>query len=68
MKQHVTRKREQSTTLAMSNTSFEQTDFDRILTHFMITGMHPPSLLEDQSFSILLNGIKIFSNVSKTKY
>lgn len=39
-----------------SKSKFDQKDFDRIVMNFMISGMQPPSLLEDPSFSTLLNG------------
>lgn len=41
---------------AQQATKFDQRDFDRIVLDFMISGMHQPNLLEDPSFSTLLNG------------
>lgn len=46
----------QSQTPIQPMAKFEQTDFDRIVTDFMINGMHAPTLLEDPSFDMLLNG------------
>lgn len=45
--------------LAQQSSKFDQRDFDRIVLEFMISGMHHPSLLEDSSFSTLLNGNNI---------
>lgn len=36
--------------------NFTQSDFDRIVVNFMTNGLHPISLLEDESFATLLNG------------
>lgn len=36
--------------------NFSQTDLDEIVLNFMISNMHPPTLLEDESFEILVNG------------
>lgn len=44
---------------ANQTAKFEQSDFDRIVLNFMISGMHPPDLLTDPSFSTLLNGLII---------
>lgn len=41
---------------AQHSSKFDQRDFDRIVMEFMINGMHHPNLLEDPSFSTLLNG------------
>lgn len=41
---------------SQSITKFEQTDFNRIVLDFMISGMHHPKLLEDPTFDTLLNG------------
>lgn len=41
---------------AQHSSKFDQRDFDRIVMEFMISGMHQPNLLEDPSFSTLLNG------------
>lgn len=40
---------------------FTQMHFNRIVTDFMISGMHPPCLLEDRTFAKLLNGINLRS-------
>lgn len=45
---------------AQQTTAFEQKDFNRIVLDFMINGMHPPTLLTDPSFDILLNGWSTF--------
>lgn len=45
---------------AQQTSTFEQSDFNRIVLNFMINGMHQPSLLEDPTFDTLLNGIHCF--------
>lgn len=53
------------------NENFSQSDFDRILINFMINGMHPLHLLQDESFSTLLNDMamrKPDKKESKKKY
>lgn len=55
MAERIDQEREEIYSLAMKK-RFNQIQFNRIVMDFMIHGMHPPSLLKDQSFVTLLNG------------